>query len=145
MSEKGLLITLVGRGAWVIQTLCPPRGGCENSTCKTAVNRRIYHTHKASMLKPQKPQIQGRVQPAGARCSISYGLGGARPNISQSQGYLIGLAKSGKYRPFRRLSAVRPLLKLSVAAHSNGFLAVWFVANQPQCSYPGQPQHITVS
>ena len=40
-----------GRDAWVTQTLCPPRGGCENSMRKTAVNRRL-NMHKA--YKAQK-------------------------------------------------------------------------------------------
>ena len=77
--EKGLLNTLVGRDTWATQTLCPPRGGCENSMRKTAVNRRL-NIHQAR--KAQKGIKHLRLGPkslsVGSRCSESYGSGGAR-------------------------------------------------------------------
>ena len=65
-----------GRDAWVTQTLCPPRGGCENSMRKTAVNRRL-NIHQAR--KAQKGIKHLRLGPkslsVGSRCSASYGSG----------------------------------------------------------------------
>ena len=74
-----------GRDAWVTQTLCPPRGGCENSMRKTAVNRRL-NIHQAR--KAQKGIKHLRLGPkslsVGSRCSESYGSGGARLTYPQS-------------------------------------------------------------